>query len=169
MKEIGFKDKSLTVESFARLRRASRSDSERIRFLAMESLMRGNDREKVRAVFGLHRSALSRWITRVNRGGPEGLREKQRRGCPRKLSAEEEKEISADLLKSPRSLGYRQSNWDGKLLVRRIEKLYGVTYSLSGVYSLLRRLGFTVQRPTVLYGECSEETKAEFKKKSVKT
>ena len=88
----------------------------------------------------------------------------------RKAKSEQEhrrffaKEIQEDILKSPRSIGYKQSNWTGKLLMRRMREKYGVEYKQANIYVLLKSLGISYQRPTRLYGECSKEKQEDFKK-----
>jgi hypothetical protein len=62
-------------------------------------------------------------------------------------------------------LGYKESNWTGRLLIRRIKKHYGVDYKQANIYILLKELGISYQRPTRLYGECKEEVQESFKKK----
>lgn len=156
--------KQINIEEVKEMKRKAKSEQEHRRFFAIELLLKGEKRETIVRILELGINSLNLWIKRVNKEGIKGLKTQKGRGAKCRLKEEEKKEIQEDILKSPRSLGYKQSNWTGKLLMRRMREKYGVEYKQANIYVLLKSLGISYQRPTRLYGECSKEKQEDFKK-----
>jgi len=156
----------LTPAIFAALRKKARSDAERRRFQALEFLASGLDRKFINDSLGLGRNTLGSWVAKANSSGPGAFFTAPGQGPHHKLSGEQRLQIIEEVKRSPRALGFKQSNWDGRLIRRRILSAFGIECSLGTVYNILKRGGISKQRPTRLYGECDEKTKEDFKKKS---
>jgi transposase len=158
-----------SLSEVKKLKANAASEQEHRRFFAIELLLRGEDRETVVRILELGINTLNSWIQRVNERGLKYLKTQPGRGAKSRLTPEQKQEVKEAILKNPRSLGYKESNWTGRLLIRRIKKHYGVDYKQANIYILLKELGISYQRPTRLYGECKEEVQESFKKNSKKS
>jgi transposase len=145
----------------------SESGEKRIarRLLALELFLEGKSKKDINEFLKLGPNTLAVWIRAVSLGGLNGLAEKEGRGRKARLKDSEAESLKKDILKSPRSLGYTQSNWTGKLIIRHIGKRFGVNYRLSSSYVILENLGFTLQRPTRSCGETDAEAQRTFTEK----
>ncbi|MFC4158859.1 helix-turn-helix domain-containing protein [Chitinimonas lacunae] len=120
----------------------------RSRLLAIRHLRLGHNVLETAGLFGLEKSQLRAWIHRYNAEGLPGLRDRTRSGAPPKLNAEQEAGLRQCIKDGPPpSLGI--SCWTGNTLRAWLRETYGISYSSSGLYALLHRLGLTaqVQRP----------------------
>ena len=168
MKSLCLNIKGLELETIQKFKKESSSEQEHRRFFAMELLYKGESRTIVNRILELGANSLSRWIKIVNEKGLEYLKTQAGRGAKSRLTKKQKEEIKEAVLKNPRSLGYVESNWTARLLIRRIKQHYNVDYKQANIYVLLKELGISYQRPTRLYGECSKEEQEAFKKKSKK-
>lgn len=169
MKKLEITHSEVTVQSLTKALKKSENESEYKRCLGLRMLLEGEKREVITRVLKLGQHTLRDWIERVNKFGLEALKIAKGRGRKRKTSKEIEKAISKSLEKSPRDCGYDQGIWTGALLRMHLEKEYEIVYKQSSVYVILNRLGFSLQRPTRLYGEADKEAQEAFKKNSKKS
>lgn len=117
------------------------------RYLAMYLLAKGSKICEVASVIGKSARTVGRWAKAFRRRGIAGIWPKKTPGRASRLSREQLKELEADLQKNPRDLGYEFSNWDGKRFMYHIEKKFGVNLKVRRVQVIMRKLGFTLQRP----------------------
>ena len=103
-------------------------------------------RETARQV-GSSLSSVERWKAEYETGGMAALRGKPDRGGPPKLSAAEQTALVGLLLQGPRAHGYPTELWTLARVAQVIERKFGVRYHTSGVWLLLRRLGWSCQKP----------------------
>jgi len=109
---------------------------------------------------------VQHWMQRFFNQGVKGLRDEAIPGRPSRLSKPQKQELKQVLMESPRSAGYSQQNWDGKLLSHHIQESYQLTLKVRQCQYLLHQLGFTLQRPRPMpLGD--PEKKADFKKKRI--
>ena len=96
--------------------------------------------------FGENPRTIERWIHVLELHGIEGLRVHHGGGRPTKLTGEHAQRLALDLHEAPRVLGYRESEWSGKLLTQHIEGSYGVKLSTRQCQRMLHRQA----RPTAV-------------------
>lgn len=94
---------------------------------------------QVGALFRENPRTIERWVHQYNEYGVEGLRD-DRTGRPAKVRDDQLKQLKADIRKSPRQIGYRQPDWDGRLLRFHLEHRHGVELSLRQCQRLLHQL-----------------------------
>lgn len=163
MKALSLKN-DIDLKSTKELKKQSKSEQEYKRFFAIELLLKGEERGTINRILELGVNTLNIWTRKVNTEGLHALHTQPGRGAKSRLTSIQKEEIKEAIIKNPRSFGYKESNWTGRLLIRRIKKHYGVDYKQANIYILLKYLGISYQRPTRLYGECSNEEKESFKK-----
>ncbi len=121
---------------------------ERRRLRAAELLRSGWTQAEVARELGVHRQSVSRWQLALAESGRKGLKKAGRAGRKPKLSAEDLQRIERELKRGPERLGYDTGLWTIPRVADLIERHCGVAYSSSQVWRILRRLGWTPQRPT---------------------
>jgi len=108
----------------------------------------------------LHRSKAwaYKWLSRFQREGLEGLRDKPRSGRPPDVSEEKLLEIRGELAQNP-------SGWRAKEVMNIIYKKTGVKYHEVHVYRLLHKWNFSAKVPRKRFVNTAfHEEKKQFKK-----
>ena len=119
---------------------------------------------EVAELFGQSPRTVQYWVKRFEQSGFAGLQEKQRRGRPARLDAKRLEAIGADLRREPRSFGYEQNLWDGKLLSHHVSEKYGEKLGVRQCQRLFRQLGFRRRKPRPLIAKADPEAQRAFKK-----
>jgi transposase len=96
----------------------------------------------------VHRSTVPLWIEHWNRYGEEGLWEGERTGRPAGLDEEQRQKLCDILDSGPVAHGLETGIWTSPLASRIIRDEFHLDYHPGHVRKLLRRLGYSVQRPT---------------------
>lgn len=104
------------------------------------------------------------WVRRFERSGFAGLEEKSRPGRPGRLSPAARERIGKDLRASPRSLGYAQNLWDGKLLSHHIQKTLGIHLGVRQCQRFFRQLGFRRRKPRPVTAKADPDAQRAYKK-----
>jgi transposase len=96
----------------------------------------------------VHRQSVSRWARELEEAGVRGLRKAERTGRPPKLSPAQLRDIERALKRGPEAFGYTTGLWTAARVRDLIEYRTGVRYHEDHVWRILRKLGWTCQRPT---------------------
>ena len=107
---------------------------------------------------------VQRWIQRFNDNGFAGLTEGERAGRPRRISDVQWDELEQALRSSPRTHGYGQNMWDGKLLSHHLWVSYGVEIGVRQCQRLFRAMGFRRRKPRPLIAKADPEAQKRYKK-----
>lgn len=109
-------------------------------------LARGMAPSEVARQLGVTRQTVAGWKRRLATGGRAALK-RGTLGRPRQLDAGQERKLGEALMAGALAAGYPTELWTlpriGKLIVKR----FGVKYSTGHLWRLLRRLGFSCQKP----------------------
>ena len=122
---------------------------------------------EVAEFFGQSPRTVQYWVKRFEESGFAGLQERERPGRPSALDKETVKAVGGDLRSSPRTLGYAQNLWDGKLLSHHLSQKYGVELGVRQCQRLFRKLGFRRRKPRPLIAKADPEAQQAFKKTPV--
>lgn len=107
---------------------------------------------------GVTEGAVSQWLRSAREeGGRQALRSRRGSGRPPKLSEDERARLPGLLAKGPEHFGFRGAVWTRSRVAALIRRVFGVGYSESHVGRLLRRLGFSPQRPVFRAAQRNEE------------
>jgi transposase len=111
-------------------------------------LREGLSQSEVARELGVHRQSVSRWARQLQQGSVRGLRKAGRTGRPPKLSAGQLRGIEGALKRGPEAVGYSSGLWTASRVRHLIEQQTGVRYHEDHVWRILRKLGWSCQRPT---------------------
>jgi transposase len=93
-------------------------------------------------------SSVVRWEQAYRRDKRNGLRARPIPGRPCRLSAKQQEQLKAVLLRGAGAAGYATELWTLRRIGAVIRKRFGVRYSPVGVWALLRHgLGWSWQKP----------------------
>ena len=109
--------------------------------------------------------AVSQWRTIWKKHGKEGLRSKPHPGSKPRLSDGQRDELVELLLEGPRTNGFSTDLWTLPRVADLIDRRFGVSYDPSHVSRILKRLGWSPQKPTKRAREQDEEAVVEWRKK----
>jgi len=102
----------------------------------------------VARIYNIPHRTIFDWLSRYRSGGWDALKEGQRRGRKRKLSAEDMKWIyEAVTLGNPLNYQFEFCLWTLNIIREMIARERGVTLSKASVSRLLKHLGLSPQRP----------------------
>lgn len=114
--------------------------------------------------FGQDPRTVARWIHRFETRGFAGLQEGERAGRPPRLTPRQVVAVDRALRQPPRSLGYTQTLWDGKLLAHHVAQRYGVPLGVRQCQRLFHHLGFRRRKPRPVIAQADPAAQAAFKK-----
>jgi transposase len=112
-------------------------------------------------ILKVNRTNVSVWINNWNAYGADGLLEGYRSGRKNQLN-ESDKERLYDILESgPVAYGLNTGVWTSKIITQIIEEEFGIGFHSGHVRKILKKIGFSVQRPTykLVNAEIKEKNK----------
>ncbi|MBL8502297.1 MAG: IS630 family transposase [Rhodocyclaceae bacterium] len=119
---------------------------EKRRLKGARLLLRGVTKAEVARQLGVTRQTVATWEQRLAEGGREALKRGDL-GRPRQLDAEQERELGKIILAGALAAGFPTELWTLPRIGKVIAKRFGVEYSTGHLWRLLRRLGFSCQKP----------------------
>lgn len=146
-------------------RKGSSEELERRRVEAMALLDQGWSQAEIARRFGVTHGAVSHWKKAYRRDGPEGLKASRHPGPKPKLTDKQRDQLARMLLKGARAHGYRTELWTLSRVAEVIRRRWGVSYDPSGVWHVLRNMGWSCQKPERRARERDEEAIAAWRKK----
>jgi transposase len=120
---------------------------ERRRRRAARMLARGASQADVARELEVSRQSVSRWHADWSAAGVKGLKAAGRAGRLPRLSEAQLARVERALREGPRAHGFPSDVWTLARVATVIEAETGVAYHLGHVWKLLRRLGWSRQRP----------------------
>lgn len=103
------------------------------------------------------RQSVSRWYQQWQRGGMRSLRKSERAGRPPRLTQAQLRRVEKALLKGAVVNGYPTELWTLRRVAEVIERVTGVAYHQGHVWRILRRLGWSRQKPARRSAERDEK------------
>lgn len=126
--------------------------------------MNGGKVNEVSKLFDVNVGTINYWIREVVSGGVAALKSEQIPGRPSRLECSQEQQIDTALSQSPMNYGYKDVLWDGNLLSNYIKKTFDISLATRQCQRLMRKLGYTMQRPRISPNGGNSEARDEFKK-----
>ena len=144
--------------------KGSAEELERRRRRAVALLQDGMTPAAVARAVGASRASVTRWRQAVEAGGRDALRAKPHPGGKPRLTAAQRQRLVERLLEGPRQHGYATELWTLARVAEVIATHFGVAYDPSGVWHLLRRMGWSPQKPERRARKRDEETIARWRR-----
>lgn len=133
------------------------------RYKAAELFEKGKSQAEVARELGVSRQSASRWFQEWEQGGKKSLRGAGRAGRIPKLNRKQLRKVAEELTKGARVHGFTTELWTLPRIARVIEVVAGVTYHPGHVWRVMRKLGWTLQKPTTRARERNEEKVTQWK------
>lgn len=100
------------------------------------------------AGLGIPKSTLSRWLARFDAENPDWYKSLPPGGTQGKLGEDDLRRLVEELNKGCAAQGFEGEIWTRRRVGAVIERLFGVKYDPSHVGRLLKKAGWSLQRPT---------------------
>lgn len=130
---------------------------------AAEFLGQDKTLTEVARLVGASVSSVSRWRDALAEHGKQALAPKPVPGRPPRLSKTQKRRLLKALARGPRRWGFATDLWTCARVGQVIRRLFGVEYHVDYVGTLLHRLGWSVQKPTLRARERDEAAIAHWK------
>lgn len=124
----------------------------------------------VGVLFGNSPRTISNWVHKINKTGSiSSLIDAPRPGRKSRLTPDQEEQIKKALLSTPDQWGVDANQWDGKTLSFYIQQTFQVDLKVRQCQRLMKKLGFTLQKPRTIPAPGDPQAKEAFKKTSTET
>lgn len=121
---------------------------EQLRRDSVKRVQAGESPEAVASGLGINRRTIYRWLAAYHYGGEEALAAKPITGAPPKLDAKAMARLSRMIRdKTPQQFKFEYALWTLALIRELISRQFDVRLSEVSVGRLMKRLGFSAQRP----------------------
>jgi transposase len=121
---------------------------EQLRRDAVKRVENGESPEAVAEGLGINRRTIYRWLAAYHYGGADALAAKPIPGAPRKLGAQQLAKLARMIReKTPLQFKFEFALWTLAIIRELIKRSFNVSLSEVSVGRLMKRLGFTPQRP----------------------
>lgn len=124
------------------------------------------DRERIAATAGRSRQFVDQWAGRYRRGGIAALLPRKQPGRVARLTPQQVQDLKQRLDAGPVQGVDARCVFFGQDICRLIEREFGQIYSLSGVYKLLERIGYSWLCPRPRHPQGDPAEQEAFKKTS---
>ena len=129
----------------------------RRRLRAGRMFERGATQAEVARQLGVSRQISMLWRRAWEKGGIDALRGAGRAGRKPRLSAEQLSRVERALLRGPQARGYATDLWTLPRIRDVIREFTGVHYHSGHVWKLMRKIGWSLQKPTTRARERDEQ------------
>lgn len=86
-------------------------------------------------------------------------------GRPKRLNAEQLRDLRKRLTVSPHSSGFKEFFWTTRMVVDLVNRKYGASYTPQWMWNLLCSLGFSCKKPRPRHYKSSKKAQEAFKKR----
>jgi transposase len=117
------------------------------RLQAWHLKQKGWPQRQIAAALGVSEAAVSQWMTRARKGGPQALQHRPPSGAPRRLAPKQFARLPALLHRGPEAYGFRGQVWTRKRVAEVMRVEFGVVYHPAHVGRLLKAIRWSPQKP----------------------
>jgi transposase len=123
------------------------SDYEALRQRCVELHQAGWKQMAIAQVFGLTQSWVSQTLKKYRQNGAAALQEGKRTGAPTRLSVKQLTQLVGELNKGAEHHGFQGAVWTRPRVNVVIQKLFGISYDPSQIGRILKKVGWSRQKP----------------------
>lgn len=124
---------------------------------ALRLFEKGESQAQVARLLGVSRQTAMIWWNTLEQEGSEALAEPGTAGRPSRIADADLRAIEKALLAGPRAHGYETDLWTLPRIATVIGRVTGVEYHPGHVWRLMRKLGWSLQKPTTRARERDEK------------
>ena len=117
------------------------------RLRAWELSQEGWKQKDIAKALGVTEGAVSQWFKVAREQGPQALRKRKGGGPKPRLNAEQLNRLEQILHDGATTYGFQGDVWTQPRVARVIKQTFGVDYTPGHVGRLLKRMGWTRQKP----------------------
>lgn len=136
--------------------KGSKKELEGRRRAAIALLQAGHGVNETARELGTTGASVSRWKKAFDKDGPAGLDPKPGPGSKPLMTDGQHRELAKLLLKGARAHGFLTELWTLERVARVIDDRFGIRYHRGHVWRILRRIGFSLQKPATRARERDE-------------
>jgi transposase len=114
---------------------------------AWELKQAGWQQKDIAVALGVTEGAVSQWMKCGREGGEDALKAHPAKGARPRLTAEQRAHIPAVLAKGASAYGFRGEVWNSRRLAVAIKREFGVSYHPDHCGYLVRKMGYSMQKP----------------------
>jgi transposase len=115
---------------------------------AWELKQQGWKQKAIAVALGVTEGAVSQWIKCRRDGGEAALKAHPAKGATPRLTAEQQAQIPGVLAKGAPAYGFAGEVWNSRRLAQAIKREFGVSYHPDHCGYLVRKMGYSMQKPT---------------------
>lgn len=139
----------------------------RLRFLAALRRKKGWSLDEIAESLQLPRMTVHGILWRFVNRGLDAAYDSPRGGRPRYLNVKQRDDLRKRLIAGPQANGFREGSWSTRMVLHLVEDNYGKRYTREHMTRVLRKMGFSPQKPRPANArKATEEEVRAFKKKS---
>ncbi len=124
------------------------ADYEALRRRCVELKQAGWKQADIGRAFGLTEGWVSQTLKTYRQKGEAGLTTGKRTGAPSRLTADQLVQLTKELAKGAEQHGFSGQVWTRPRINEVITKLFGISYDPSQIGRLLKKVGWSQQKPT---------------------
>lgn len=128
------------------------------RLRAWELYQQGWKQKDIAAALGVTEGAVSQWVSRGKKQGPEALRHRASPGAPPKLRPEQLAQLPELLARGAEAFGFRGQVWIAARVAQVIQQEFGVSYHPTHCSRLLHQIKYSSQKPVEQASQRNEAT-----------
>ena len=117
------------------------------RLRAWQMYQEGWTQAQIAHALAVTSGAVAQWIVRARKDGAESLKRRIASGPTPRLDEEQLKRLDELLRRGAEAFGFRGAVWTQERVACVIEREFGVSYHWAHMYRILRRIGFSQQKP----------------------
>src|SRR3989338_8259934 len=119
----------------------------RLRFLIALHRKQGKSLDEITEACAVPRRTVHGTIQRFRDRGLKAAHDAEKEGRPKRLSSKQLAQLKSQLLHSPKANGFSENFWTTRMVIKLVEREYGVSYTPQWMWTLLRKLGFSSKKP----------------------
>ena len=139
---------------------------EAIRFRALALHEQGWQQKLIAEALGVSHVTVCVWLKKAREEGPEALRARKPPGRPRLLKTEQSDELVELLKKGAVAHGFEGERWTAPRVAEVIERSFGIRFSDGHTCKILKRLGWSRQKPARRSTRRNDEAVATWREKT---
>ncbi len=159
--------KEETIAMLKKLARKTRSAQQRRQYDIVRLSLEGRPKPEIAKIMDMSLQGVYKVLNRYKAKGAEGLKLGKAKGRERKMTEEQERELSEVISKKlPKDVGLEPyCNWSAPLACQYVKNRFGVEFSERGMRDVFYRLKLSYTRPTYTLAKADPAKQEEFKEK----